>query len=229
MFIERAMSKFPFVIGIGTALSQFAKNYGIYLMIYGEEGETEYGGNNEYKYATAMDWRYYTQFYHEGITINESWWKLLDKDAYEITPKSGKPQLNSLWWSKFEPWDDKLHAEYAIKNCGLVTQEQVGTFTDYAQLDDYLQDLHMFECFIKFGFGRATADANLALKRGDITRQEALDIIHDDDGIFPIENLHRYLEFFGMTEDEFWAVIKKHANKDILMATGNKTRPYILK
>lgn len=229
LFIERAMSKFPFVIGIGTAVSRLAKNYGIYTMIYGEEGETEYGGFDGYKYATVMDWLYYTRFYHEDIVINDSWWKLLDKDDYEMVPNSGKPQLKSLWWSKFEKWDDKLHADYAIKNCGLMTQEQVGTFTNYAQLDDYLQDLHMYECFIKFGFGRATADANLALKAGRITREQGLEIIKAQDGLFPLEHLDKYLEYFGMTSQEFWAVIEKHANKDILVNSNDLGRPYVLK
>ena len=221
LFIEKAMSKFPFVIGIGTAVSYFAKKFNIDFIVYGEEGETEYGGTDKYENKIWMDYKYYTDIYHEGIYLKESWWKRL--------PEIEQNRLKITWWSKFENWDDKKHADLAKEKCGLETCTQKCTFTDYAQLDDYLQDLHMFECFIKFGFGRATADVNLAIKGGRMTREEGIKIVQEKDGMFPLQYLENYLNFFEMTENEFWQIIDKHANKEILKETGDMNRPYILK
>ena len=221
LFVEQARSKFPFVIGIGTAVSYMADKLGIPLVIYGEEGETEYGGTDIYKNEIFMPYEYYTEIYHEGINIGEGWWKRL--------PKGKQKKLKVTWWSKFEAWDDKLHADLAKEKFGMETEPQVGTFTDYAQLDDYLQDLHAYECFIKYGTGRATGDANLAIKRGEITRERGIEIVREKDGLFPIQHLQKYLDFFQMTEEEFWAIIDKHANLEILQPTGDKNRPYILK
>ena len=221
LFIEQARSKFPFVIGIGTAVSYLADKLGIPLIVYGEEGETEYGGTDIYKNEIFMPYEYYTDIYHEGIDLKESWWKRL--------PKGKQKKLKVTWWSKFECWDDKLHAELAKEKFGLLTEPQVGTFTDYAQLDDYLQDLHAYEAFLKFGVGRATGDVNLAIHRGEITREQGIEIVKENGGIFPLGYLPKYLEFFQITEDEFWAVIDKHANLEILQKTEDKNRPYILK
>ena len=48
MFIEQARAKFPFVIAIGTAVAKVALKFNIHFVIYGEEGETEYGGSDKY-------------------------------------------------------------------------------------------------------------------------------------------------------------------------------------
>jgi len=221
LFIEQARCKFPFVIGIGTAVSYLADKLEIPLIIYGEEGETEYGGVDTYENVDFIDWNYYVNYYHEGIELDDFWWKKL--------PKSKQKKLDVTWWSKWENWDDKLHADLAKEKCGLQTEPQVGTFTDYSQLDDYLQDLHVFEGFIKYGTGRATGDGNLAIHNGRMTREEGFQLIKEKDGLFPIQHLQKYLDFFQMTEEEFWAVIDKHANLEILQETGNKERPYILK
>ena len=126
-------------------------------------------------------------------------------------------KMRITWWSKWESWDDQLHRDIAVKKCGMQTSSgEIGTFTDYAQLDDILQDLHMYECFIKFGFGRATADCNLGIKSGRMSREEAVEIVNEKDGIFPEKYLSDYLECFRMNEEKFWAVIDLFANTNIL-------------
>jgi N-acetyl sugar amidotransferase len=161
MFIEQARCKFPFVIGIGTAIAKEALMRNIPLIIYGEEGETEYGGSDKFESNYFLNDEY-LKIYHENhsmidytdeFNVSElSWW---------IPPPIEKmKELYITWWSKYESWDDKLHADLAIDKCGLRAQvdSSIGTFTDYAQIDDVLQDLHIYECFIKFGTGRTTAE-----------------------------------------------------------------------
>ena len=232
MFIEQGRVKFPFVIGIQTAVAQMAIAYDIPFIMGGEEGETEYGGENKHESEDFMTVDYMRNIYHEGNDLSEyldefnrndiHWWIAPPAEVFE--------NFSYTWWSKWESWDDKLHADLAVRNCGLeLSDGEVGTFTNYAQLDDALQDLHMYECFLKFGFGRATADCNLAIKAGRMSRKKAVQTIKDQDGIFPIKYLGQYCVFLRMNESEFWQVIDTHANKDILLRTSTTMRPWILK
>ena len=45
-----------------------------------------------------------------------------------------------------------------------------GTFTNFAQNDQTLFPLHMYLMYLKFGFGRATQDAGIEIRRGAMTR-----------------------------------------------------------
>ena len=121
-----------------------------------------------------------------------------------------------------------------MEKCGLTTPgKQSGTFTSHSQVDDYLQDLHAYEMFIKFGFGRATGDCNLAIHAGRMTREEAVEIVKKEDGVFPLNYLGIYSHFFDMSEGEFWGVLSKHVNRDILQSGkgdyGQREKPWILK
>jgi len=219
MFVEQARAKFPFVIAIGTAVAQVALKFDIPFIMGGEEGETEYGGSDRYANQVFMDTEYMVKIYHEGNQIREYLDEFSESDLkwWLLPPEEELKKLKITWWSKWESWDDQLHRDLAVEKCGLQTGPgEIGTFTDYAQLDDILQDLHMYECFIKFGFGRATADCNLAIKGGRMSREEAVEIVKKKDGTFPQSFLSYYLEYFDMTEDEFWAVIDSFANTEIL-------------
>ena len=43
------------MIAIHTAVLRIAKNFDINLVMYGEDGEVEYGGSTKYKYTLFME------------------------------------------------------------------------------------------------------------------------------------------------------------------------------
>ena len=227
MFIEQARSKFPFVIGIGTSVSQIALKFNIPFIVWGEQGEEIYGGDSKHK-SDFMTFDFARKFYHEGNDLSQ--FGELDTQWWTLPPKKDFEKLSATWWSKYEAWDDQLHADLAIDKCGLIgTPQQTGTFTTHSQTDDMMQDLLMYECFIKFGFGRATADCNLAIHAERMTREQGVEIVNEKDGEFPLQYLYDYLEYFDMEEWEFWDVVHGHANLDILQRVDDPSRPYILR
>ena len=219
MFVEQARAKFPFVIAIATAVAQVALKFDIPFVMYGEEGETEYGGSDKYVNKVFMDPEFMVQVLHEGNSMKNYLGEFSEVDLkwWVPPPKDELKKLKMTWWSKWESWDAELHRDIAIEKCGLQTSRgEIGTFTNYANLDDILQDLHVYEQYIKFGFGRASDDCNPAIKSGRMSRKEAVEIVKEKDGEFPEKYLSDYLEYFKMTEDEFWAVIDSFANTDML-------------
>lgn len=90
---------------------------------------------------------------------------------------------------------------------------------NYENLDNYQTGIHDYFKFLKFGFGRATDLACMQVRRGRLTRQDALEIVKKHDGKFPwnylgkpLENILKPLE---LTVDEFIQICDKFTNKKL--------------
>jgi hypothetical protein len=217
-FVKQGRPKLPFVTGISTAVCQLALKLNIPFIMYGEEGENEYGGVSKVK--TKIDRNYLVDYYYSGHDPSEygSWWVL--------PPQKKLDELYPTHFSKFEKWDSKAHADFAISK-GMITEPQIGTFTDYAQLSDSLQDLHAYLMYLKYGFGRCTSDANIAIRSGEMTRDEGLNLVREKDGVEPWQTnphlLEMYSDYFKLTEREFVHVVDGWANTEILKWDGRWT------
>jgi hypothetical protein len=69
--------------------------------------------------------------------------------------------------------------------------------------------------YLKFGFGRATQDAGIEIRRGSITRDQALNLVSMHDSRFPHEFIDLYLEYYEVTRKEFDTELDKYANQDL--------------
>jgi hypothetical protein len=69
-----------------------------------------------------------------------------------------------------------------------------GTFTNFAQNDQALYALHTYLMYLKFGFGRATQDASIEVRRGAMDREQALNLVRLYDGQYPANFIETYLD-----------------------------------
>jgi len=222
-FVDQGRPWHAFDTMISTSIIQFALRLDIPLIVYGEEGEREYGGATDAR--QKIDRKYLLDYYYCGH----------DPSQYGLMWKLPKQKdLDKLYlthWSKFEDWDPQVHARSAKEHCGLemLVGGSIGTFTNYASLDDLTRDLHVFLQFTKFGFGRCIQDANVEVRRGRMSRAQAVEVSKKIDGVFPMEVLPSYLDYYEMKETEFWEVIDRWVDYDILYKTGKPEKPYELK
>jgi len=220
-FIKRGMPNQPFVTGISTSILQYAIKFDIPFIMYGEQGEQEYGGNSETVHKFNRD--FLINVYYEGQEPTEygSWWQLPKQEDLD--------NLFATWYSLYDNWDPEHHAIFAKKHCGLqmLTGGSIGTFTNYSQIDSAIQDLHTYLMFCKFGMGRCTSDASIEIRHGRMSRDEGVKVVNLIDGQFPLEYLPLYLDYFEMSEDEFWDTIQNHVNFDLLVKTDKPERPYV--
>lgn len=225
-FIQYGFPRQPFVVGISTAIIRLAVEKQIKLVVFAENGEVEYGGKSDAKLLQRFDRKFLTEIYYEGQIDQEQygpWWQIPSVE-----------DLNDIyvtWMSYFVDWEPEDHARLAVHKYGLEMPVggNIGTFTNYSQIGDPGQDLHMYLCFLKHCFGRCSADASIEIRRGRMTREQGIKVVQELDGIFPLEFLPLYLDYFEMTEPEFWAVIDKFANKEYLVKTDRKERRWIAK
>jgi len=216
-----------------TSVVRTAINFNIPLIFYGEDGEVEYGGSNKTSRESLFNINYMKNVYLEGgyekvlrlfEDVDESslyFWRFPDKQ--ELTEK----ELYLTHWSYFEPWDSYRNYLVAKDKCGLEENENgnSGTFTNFAQNDQLLYSLHAYLMYLKFGFGRATQDAGIEIRRGAMTRDQAINLVRVYDGIYPEEYMDRYLEYYQMTKREFDGVLEKWVNKDLFEKVSGIWKP----
>lgn len=231
-FIEKGFPYFGWLVAIQAAVVRLAVNLNISLLFYGEDGEVEYGGSTESKNRAIYDIGYMKRIYLEGghekvlrssgLSSAELYFFLFPTEE-ELRGK----QLNLTHWSYFEAWDPYRNYLTAKEHCGLqeAQDNNSGTFTNFAQNDQALYALHTYMMYLKFGFGRATQDAGIEIRRKAMTRDQGINLVRLYDGHYPHEFIHLYLEYYGMTQSEFDSVLDRWVNRDLFRKVDGRWIP----
>jgi N-acetyl sugar amidotransferase len=231
-FIEMGFPYYGWLTAILTAVIRTAVNMNISMIFYGESGEVEYGGSTETKNVAFYDMEYMKRVYlsggHERVLKKSG----LDESSlyffkFPSEQECKDKNVDFAHWSYFENWDPYRNYIVAKEQCGLKEAEDgnAGTFTNFSQNDQALYSLHAYMMYIKLGFGRATQDAGIEIRRGAMTRDQAINLVKIYDGHFPEEFLDIYLEYYQMSIDEFNAVIDSWANKDLFDKIDGRWTP----
>lgn len=225
-FIETGFPYYGWLVAIKSAVMQMALKFNIPLVFYGEDGEVEYGGSTESKNRPFYDVEYIKRVYFEGghDIVLQKILKHTDIKEEELSffkfpsnEEISKSNLKFTHWSYFESWDSYRNYIVAKEHCGLIEKSEGShdTFTNFAQNDQALYALHAYLMYLKFGFGRATQDAGIEIRRGSMTRDQALNLVKMYDNAYPSHLINTYLEYYKMTKSEFDGVLDKFANKDL--------------
>ncbi len=221
-FVEWGFPYYGWLMGIMTVPVRIATQLGINLMFYGEDGEVEYGGSDETKNTPYYDTGYMQRVYFEGgqnpvLASTELPQKDLNWFTFPESHQSKFDELQIVHWSYFEDWDPYRNYLTAKDKCGLEEAEATnqGTFTNFAQNDQGLYALHTYLMYLKFGFGRATQDAGIEIRRGAMSREQGINLVKMYDGHYPEEWEATYFEYYGMKAPEFYKILENHTNKDL--------------
>lgn len=225
-FIEKGFPYYGWLIAIHTAVIRTAISFKIPLLFYGEDGEIEYGGSTASKNKPTYGIDYMRAVYLEGGHRQVFDRILADGDIKEsdltFFKFPSQEEINEVGlefthWSYYESWDSYRNYVVAKDHCGLIEKDEGNqdTFTNFAQNDQALYALHAYLMYLKFGFGRATQDAGIEIRRGSMTRNQALNLVRMYDNAYPEELIPTYLEYYKMTKEEFDQVLDKYANKDL--------------
>ena len=225
-FIEKGFPYYGWLIAIHTAVIKTAVNFKIPLLFYGEDGEIEYGGSTESKNKALYGIDYMRRVYLEGG--HQTVFDRIKKDGditeselsffeFPLEADISNLDLSFTHWSYFEAWDSYRNYVTAKEHCGLIEKEDgnIDTFTNFSQNDQALYALHAYMMYLKFGFGRATQDAGIEIRRGSMTREQALNLVKMYDNAYPFDLIDTYLEYYNMSKSEFDEVLNKYANKDL--------------
>jgi len=231
-FIHKGFPYFGWLIAIETVPLKMAAKFNLSLIFYGEEGETEYGGSTALKNVPFLGIDFMREVYLEGgqdLVFEEA--KLTDEALtffrFPTEEEIGDNELKITHWSYFENWDPYRNYLVAKEKCGLIeaVDTNTGTFTNFAQNDQALYALHAYMMYLKFGFGRATQDAGIEIRRGAMDREQAINLVRFFDGKYPEQFIDQYLDYYAMTHGEFDAVLDKWVNRDLFEKQNGRWKP----
>lgn len=222
----------PFIYGVKNFAIQTAVNYGIPLIFYGENGEVEYGGDSKNENIPTHNFdddleRHY--FSGEGPMRWVGHLKLTEKDMMTYMPPSQKKikalKAEAHFFGYYRKWTPQENYYYAVENTGFLANpdgRSEGTYSKYASLDDQLDGFHFYMAYIKFGIGRATFDAAHEIRDGHLMRDEGVALVHRYDGEFPKKYFDVFLEYTGLTENEFHRIVDSFRSPHLWEKRGDE-------
>jgi N-acetyl sugar amidotransferase len=217
----------PEHIGINTIPIRVAVQYGVKLIIWGENSQNEYGGPATARESQHLTWEWLMQFAmftgmrvsdvigQEGITERDM---LLYR--YPTEEELSRTGVTGMFLGYFIPWDGYSNALLA-QAYGFETFHSTveGSIVNYENLDNHQTGIHDYFKFLKFGFGRATDISCLHLRRGRISRKEALGLVRRHDGRFPWtcldKPLQEILDPLEISVAEFVEICDRFTNKKL--------------
>lgn len=221
----------PFIYGQKAFPYHIANQLNIKLIMYGENGELEYGGSAKYKNLSQESPDEWEDFYFKGAAVGKMietgyetglFNKKETKSEFFKFYKAPDPniisekKLEMHWYSYFKKWIPHENYYYACKYTNFEANNfgrSEGTYTKYASLDDKLDGLAFYFQYIKFGLGRCSRDAQQDIRMNHITREEGVKLVHRYDGEFPKKYFKWYLEYLNISEEFFWEVIDFYKTK----------------
>ncbi|MEW9902618.1 N-acetyl sugar amidotransferase [Pseudomonas putida] len=217
----------PEHVGIFTIPVRAAVQYNVPLIVWGENSQNEYGGPAAATENNTLTRRWLEEFGGLlGLRVSDL------SETYGIEQRHLLPYqypsdeelqrvgVTGLFLGHYLPWDGLSNTLIAQAN-GFVTYDEPveGSMVNYENLDNHQTGIHDYFKYLKFGFSRATDIACLHVRRGRITRQDAIEIVKARDGKFPWTYLGKpiaeILEPLEMTTDEFIKICDRFTNKKI--------------
>jgi N-acetyl sugar amidotransferase len=196
---------------------QAAINYNIPLVFYGENVSYEYGGVQDEETASAKE-----QINNTVVKqVEKDFWSqhgISEKEMGFLKMPANVDRCDVRYLSYYVPWSGRKSYEVA-KEYGFTSLDgewdRQGFIENYDQIDSAAYLMNPWLKWPKYGFGRVTDVAGYWIRDGVMTKEEALGVIKEKDGILDPKILNDFLEFTGYTEKEFWAIVDKFYNKDI--------------
>ena len=228
-FLDHGQGYYGWMTAVHTVPIIIANLMNINLIVYGEDGEVEYGGTDKFKYNPV-----YGIDHQKEVFLNNTYDSVIKKsnlsndDLYWYNyPDKNLENINITHYSYFENWNPYTNYIVAKEKYNLqdVDTTNTGTFTNFAHNDQELSSLHYYLMYLKFGFGRATQDAGIEIRRGALSREQAKNLVRLYDGIFPKQHLNSYLKYFDITEKKFFDTIDNFVNKDLFEKTNKAWKP----
>jgi hypothetical protein len=159
------------------------------------------------------------EYLDEGVSLGElSAYFPLDPRVIE------EKKLEFHFLGYYIKWIPQEAYYYAAEHTGFKANEErtEGTYSKYNSIDDKTDPYFYYTTFIKFGFGRAIADAAQEIRNHHITREEGVALAKRFDGEFPKRYYPDFLEYLGLTDREFVEICDSFRDLSIWNKTGDE-------
>lgn len=217
----------PEHVTIFTVPVRIAVQFEIPLIVWGENSQNEYGGPA----AAADDWVLNRRWLEEfggllGLRVSDLVGRkgITERDlalyTYPTDEELSRVGVTGIFLGYYLPWDGLGNA-IVSQAYGFETYSHVieGSLVNYENLDNIQTGVHDYFKFVKYAFGRASDLASMQVRRGRLTRADAMGLVRMHDGRYPSSYLgyplKSVLDYIDMTKDEFDAVCDRFTNRKL--------------
>jgi N-acetyl sugar amidotransferase len=198
--------------GIFTYPVQVAVKERIPLMVWGEHGFTDLSGmfslNDRIEMTAKFRLEHAQRGYDwhdmiedtEGLTEQDLLWL-----KYPTDEQLADVGVRGIYLGNFVDWDANQQTE-RMKEWGFEESPEPfeRTYRRMSNLDDMHENgIHDYLKYVKFGYGRGTDHSCKDIRAGKMTREEGIEMVERYDPVKPRKDLERWLEYVGMSEEEF--------------------------
>lgn len=194
------------------------------LIIWGEPS-AEYTAYYDYNQPEEVDEKRFNRYVNLGITADDMFVRL----GGNVDPRDLKPytypalkELRSLGYrsvclGSYIPWDVKRQSKLIQDELGWKGDavENVPPGYNYEKIECYMQGVRDYIKYIKRGYSRPSHLVAIDLRNERIAKDDGLKLVEQFEGKRP-PSLDLFLEFVGLTEEEFLQV-----------AMGHQVSPYV--
>lgn len=218
----------PFIYGQTNFPMHMAVKHNVSLIMYGENGEVEYGGDMKNAHRPDRDIQDHDKHYFSGLP--PEFWTDHGVSLSDLKPFMAPAYKDILannttihFYGYYHFWDPQENFYYCQEHTGFEanTQRSEGTYSKYASLDDKIDGFHYYLAYVKFGIGRTTSDTAHEIRDDKIDRDEGIALVRRYDGEFPRKYFNDFLEYCEINEEQFHEVIDSWRSDHIWMKKGN--------
>lgn len=219
----------PEHVTIFTVPVRLAVQLGVPLIVWGENSQNEYGGPASAAEGNVLTRRWLEEFGGLlGLRVSDLVGQdgIEQRDLVQYTYPSdedlARVGVTGIFLGYYIPWDGWGNALFSQAHGFEAYPKLVeGSLANYENLDNVQTGIHDYFKFLKYGFGRATDLACMHVRRGRLSRQDAVKLVRMHDGRYPSVYLgypvDDVLREIGMTLEEFNAVCDRFTNKKLFV------------
>ena len=206
-YFDRAVYTYPLYV---------AKQFGIPLVVYGENIGYEYGGADAHDTPDARG--QINNAVANGYGLHDYAGAGIDLKRAYLMRAPDMDDIEPIYLSYYFPWSgtrNLLTAKgYGFKEL-TKWEEREGFIEQYDQIDSAGYLVHCWMKWPKFGHARATDVASSWIREDLINRDRAMDLVKKHDHVLDENIAEEFRAFCGYSEHEFLDIVDKWYNRDI--------------
>jgi N-acetyl sugar amidotransferase len=240
-FMLKAFERFgstaiPMHLAIFSMPLRIAADFGIPLVVWGENSAIEYGNAEVAQAGHKLDRKWLKTY---GVTHGTSAADWVDSDlsSKDLAAYFGPDPdaleargTRAVFLGHYFAWDPE--ATHAVARAHGFRGNSEGSRTgyyDFADIDDDFISIHHWMKWYKFGFTRLFDNLALEIRNGRMTREQAIDVIRRGGDQTPLKDIKKFCAFAGIPPSRFFDIAERFRNHDIwLQKDGNWTIPGFL-
>jgi len=166
-----------------------------------------------------------SEFVGDGVGMDDLFlYKFPDVDSMK---RKGIRAVFIQYYAK--EWSQVRNAEFSVARglWGRTTENlyDIGRYRRYTALDCDMVIMNQMLKYLKFGFGFATDEACYDIREGRLTRNEAIWLVKEYDGMCAERYIQSFCEYIAISVEEFWRVVDGHVNKKLFRKEGGRWVP----